>query len=850
MSQPHEEPARRAASGYQPLGAMSAAVMDQEGDIREWRFTSASGDEARIAAPTHEIVRVRLLAPGERPARSWAVERERWEAPQAEFAPQGDILTLRLDGCSVDATLDPLRFSLRWPDGSVFAEHDSALGMGRVASPGASEPPSVTLPAGAARCHLRLAPGERIIGAGERAEPFDRRGARITFWNTDPPTPHSETTGAMYASIPFWSVARSDGRVWGVFMDSVARSDLDAGASDPGVMSFGVVSGDLTFYLLAGPTPADVLRQYTELTGRAPLPPRWALGYGQSRWSYYPDTHLREIASQFRARRIPCDHLWLDIDYMDGYRVFTWSPTRYLESARLLADLRAQGFKAITIIDPSVKADPTDPTFAEGVARDYFIRRPDGALFTGVVWPGESVFTDYTREDARAWWGERHKALTDTGVAGVWDDMNEPSLTDRLVPGAGTPHGTTMASDAVHRPDGPDGEGVPHARLHNAYGMLMARATREGLERLRPDERPFVLARAGYAGIQRYAALWTGDNESRWEHLRLAARMCLGLGMSGVSLVGFDTGGFWGDATGELLTRFTQLGALFPFFRNHSARDTQPQEPWALGQPFEAFIRQAIELRYRLLPYFYTLADEAARTGAPITRPMLYHWADDPTVAGLDDQFTLGADLLAAPAFTPDSRQRDVRLPAGVWRDWLTGQRYVGPVTARVDLPLDALPLLQRESSIIPLGPVMQYVGELETEELTLLCALGPESGAHAVGEVYQDDGASRASERGEWRRTTYYVERVGGRVILRAEKPQGVYSAPPQPCTLALRLPRRDLAPSTPDPVVTALSLDGAPLDIAGQVTVQRRRYETVITVHLGAIPSPFTLDVALSES
>jgi alpha-glucosidase len=847
MGQPDQTP----ASGYIPLGAVrlisSQAV---QGEQHEWRFATEEGTETRITSLNPDIIRVRLLAAGAEPARSWAVERTLWDTFSFEYAEGPESFSLRLASCELQATLNPFHLSARWPDGSVFAEHDPARGMGRITPPARNRVPDPHAPAGGARCFLRLESGERILGAGERTEPLNRRGARITFWNTDPPNPHDETTGAMYASIPFWMVARPDGRVWGVFMDSVARSDLDAGASDPSVMSFGVASGDLTFYLLAGPAPADVLRQYTELTGRMPLPPRWALGYGQSRWSYFPEQHLREIAAQFRARRIPCDHLWLDIDYMDGYRVFTWSPTRYPDPVRLLADLREQGFKSVTIIDPGVKADPTDPTFAEGVARDYFIRRSNGAIFTGVVWPGESVFTDYSREDARQWWGNLHKPLLDAGVAGIWDDMNEPALTDRLVPGAGVPHGSTMALTAIQRPDGPDGPAVPHAQIHNAYGLLMARATREGLERLRPDDRAFLLTRSGYAGIQRYAAIWTGDNHSRWEHLRLAARMCLSLGLSGAPFCGFDAGGFWDVPTGELLTRFTQLGALFPFFRNHSAMAPSPQEPWAFGQPYEAFIRQAIELRYRLLPYLYTLTEEAARTGAPITRPMVYHSPDDPTVAGLDDQFTLGADLLGAPAFSPNQYQRNVRFPAGGWRDWLTGQRYVGPVTERVECPIDVLPLYLREGSIIPLGPVMQYVGELDIEPLTLVCALGSAADARAEGALYEDDGATRDFATGAWRRTTYRVECAGETIAVEASQPEGAYISPPRPTTLELRLPRMNTNPGAPGPMIRSVTLDGQALDLSTYISSERRRYETILRIAIGTQPAPFTLIITMEPA
>jgi alpha-glucosidase len=824
-------------SDYQPLGHARHAEEDSTDIPYEWRFVTDEGAAIRLAPLSDAILRVQLLASGAEPARSWAVERADWPELIYEVGGASGAITLEPKGYTLDARLEPFRFTARWPDGIAFAEQDAVLGMGLIASTGGG------------RCYLKLNKGERIIGAGERTQGFDRRGTHIVFWNSDPPMLHTEQTGSMYASIPFWMVARPDGRVWGVFMDSVARSDLDAGASDPNLLSFGVEAGDLTFYLLAGPTPEAVLEQYSELTGRMPMPPRWALGYGQSRWSYFPEDGVRQVANELRARRIPCDHLWLDIDYMDGYRVFTWSPTRFPDPERLLDDLSQEGFKVVTIIDPGVKVDPTDPTYAEGVARDYFVRRPDGELYTGVVWPGESAFTDYSREDARRWWGERHRALLDAGVAGIWDDMNEPALTNMLVTGAEVPEDRTMAGDAIQRPDGVDSPATPHARLHNAYGLLMARATREGLERIRPNGRAFVLSRAGYAGIQRYAAIWTGDNHSRWEHLALATRMALSLGMSGIPFVGFDTGGFWESADGELLTRFTQLGALFPFFRNHSALLSEPQEPWAFGQPWEALIRRAIESRYRLLPYLYTLTANAAQTGAPITRPMVYHWYADQTVVGLNDQFTLGADLLAAPVLVKRQLQRAVRFPVGVaWRDWLTGQRYVGPLVARVESPLDVSPLFQREGSIIPLGPVVQHVGEMEVEPLTLVCSLGPGAKAAASGMLYEDDGETRAYESNEWRETTYFVERTGDQLRFGAEAPHGGYEAPPRPLTLELRMLRADLEMTTPDPAIREAQQDGRALDVNTSVSSERRRYETVLRVALGVITAPFTLTLTLA--
>lgn len=845
MSQASE---RRVSGGFTPMGAMTPqGARDVDGAAREWRFSGADGAEARIALLASDIVRVRLLPSGVTPAVSWAVSRSQWPAMTSnEVSEAPGFLRLTTDALAVEVATTPLRLAFRWRDGERFAEDDQTRGMGAVAALDPSDLPDPRMPPGSLRCYKRLRLGERIIGAGERTEPLDKRGHRIVFWNTDPPHDHDINTGAMYSSLPFWTVLRPDGRAWGVFMDSAGRSDLDAGASDPELMGFGVVDGELTYYVFAGPTPADVLRQYSELTGRMPMPPRWALGYGQSRWSYSPEAHLREVAQGFRNRRIPCDHLWLDIDYMDGYRVFTWSPTRYPEPKAMLDELRADGFKVVAIIDPGVKADPTDATFAEGVERGYFVRRPDGSLFIGSVWPGASAFADFSRADVRAWWGERHRALLDAGLAGIWDDMNEPGLTEMFAPGSGTPHGSTMALDAIHLPLGADGEPLPHARFHNAFGMQMARATREGLERLRPNERAFVLTRSGYAGVQRYAAMWTGDNSSRWEHLRLAVNMCLSVGMSGLPFVGFDSGGFFDGASPEMLVRFMQLGAFFPFYRNHSAMGTPAQEPWAFGQPWEALCRDAINLRYRLLPYLYTVFEEASRTGAPITRPMLYAFPDDPTVTGLEDQFTLGSDLLAAPALLPDQRWRNVRFPASVWRDWLTGERFVGPLTAQIETPIDAAPLYLREGAIVPLGPIMQYVGEQAEEALTLVCALGPENDARAEGALYEDDGATRDFERGAWSRTRFTAERSGQRITVRAEQPAGLYRAARGAVTVELRLPRADLAPSAARPEIRSASVDGLPLE---GVHVERvdRRYETQLRVTLGQTDAPFTVEVEL---
>jgi alpha-glucosidase len=865
---------------YAPIGRVTREMDGETGEDAHarWRFVAADGAWAEVALLGADLARVRLVPAGAEPQRSWAVARTEWPAVEAEVETQDRRLAITTAAMRVEIATDPFRVAFGWPDGASFAEDDPELGMGMVPPPGLHDLPDARLTVGSLRCTKRLAPDERIFGCGERTSPLDKRGEHLVFYNVDPPQPHGADTRAMYVSIPFWIGLRGS-RAYGIFLDSTWRSDLDAGAARADALSFGVAGGDLTYYVFAGPTPGTVLARYADLTGHMPLPPRWALGYGQSRWSYYPEAQVRHIAEQYRTRHIPCDSVWLDIDYMDGYRVFTWNPWRFPDPATLVRELGDVGFKVVTILDPGVKADPTDPTYQEGLARDYFVRRADGRLFVGAVWPGDSVFPDFSRADVRAWWGERHKDLLDVGVAAIWDDMNEPALTDRFVPGADVPHGTTLPPDVLHRPDGPDGPAIPHAAFHNAYSLQMVRATYEGQQRLRPERRPFVLSRSGYAGIQRYAAIWTGDNRSQWEHLRLAARMCLSLGLSGVPFVGFDAGGFWLDATGELLVRFTQLGVVFPFFRNHSARRTQQQEPWEHGQPFEALTRAAIELRYRLLPYLYTAFAQAAQTGCPITRPLMYAYPDEPAFATLEDEFLLGTDLLVAPVFEEDHFRRAVSFPPGVWRDWLTGERYVGPRREEVDAPLDVLPLFVREGTIMPLGPVMEYVGQLSEEPLTLRCYLGephPRTpfplknrriggefaagaiAARAEGVLYEDDGDSPKYQQGAWCQTRFTAEwtyvpdaGIGAQpaapgaafsIAVRAEA-EGQYDPGPREYAVELYLAHRD--PVRPPLLsVSSARLDGRELKGA---KAQRRRYDTVVRVPLGRVATPFTLEVSV---
>jgi alpha-glucosidase len=574
----------------------------------------------------------------------------------------------------------------------------------------------------------------------------------------------------MYQAIPFFLSLRPD-LAYGVFLNSTFWSQFDLGATKPGVWQMQTHSGELDYYLIFGPTPAEVVTTYTQLTGRMPLPPKWSIGYHQCRWSYDSEQVVRQLAQEFRDRRIPCDVIHLDIDYMRGYRVFTWSPKRFPDPAGLIRDLHQNGFQVVTIVDPGVKYEPEADyeIFDRGSEQNYFVREANGEIFHGYVWPDKAVFPDFLRPEVRQWWGDCQKVLTDVGVAGIWNDMNEPAISERPF-GDGGDH-IWFPLDA---PQGPAAEQTTHAEAHNLYGLHMAKASAEGLERLRSQQRSFVLTRSGFAGVQRYSAVWMGDNQSWWEHLEVSLPMLCNMGLSGVAFVGCDIGGFAGNATAELFARWMQMGMLYPLMRAHSALKTEQHEPWVFGEQTERICREYIELRYRLLPYFYTLFWEAATTGAPILRPLLYHYSHDHQTYQISDQALLGASLLAAPVCRPGVAYRAVYLPEGTWYDWWTGDRYDGPTHILAAAPLERMPLYVKAGAIIPMQPVMQFVDQRPIDELRLRIWSG-------TGELtlYEDDGHSFAYRQGASSLTRYRVHTSDNQTTVQIQAREGNWTPP-----------------------------------------------------------------------
>jgi len=551
------------------------------------------------------------------------------------------------------------------------------------------------------RAQVPLPAGFTTYGLGERAGPLVRDGRLHLLWNTDA-YGYSADAEALYQSHPWVLALHPDGRATGVLFDSHRRGRIGC-AADGLEAVFEEEPFDV--HLLEAQHPLEVLAGLAALIGSTPRPPRWALGYHQCRYSYMSAEEVRAVTARLRAAAVPCDAVWFDIDYMDRYRVFSWDRARFPDPRGLTDELRRAGFHSVAIIDPGVVVAADDPVYCEGRAGDHFVLAPDGQPAGGRVWPGLCHFPDFTRAETRAWWAARTEDLVrESGLDGVWCDMNEPALL-----GAPT---RTLREDALHRGD-PAGT---HGRLHNLYGHWMAECVRDGAERaLAPDRRPFVLTRAGHLATAAVAATWTGDNQAHWEDLRWAVPMVLNLGLSGQPLAGPDLGGFIGDPDEELFVRWFELGAYLPFCRGHAEAGTCRKEPWAFGERALAEVRAALIRRMELLPTLVTLFDEAHRTGAPVARPVFCADPSDPELAAIDDAFLLGADLLVAPVLTPGATTKRTVLPRGGWYPFPHGGVRLETRSVIAAAPRGATPVFARAGAIVFTGPPLQHTGEPDT---------------------------------------------------------------------------------------------------------------------------------------
>lgn len=562
---------------------------------------------------------------------------------------------------------------------------------------------------------------------GEKTGFLNKRGYEYEMWNTDNPAPHVETFKVLYKSIPFF-IVHNQHYSYGFFFDNTYRQYYDMGKTHPDLVSISYDKGDFNYYFIGGKSLKEVVSNYTLITGRTPLPQRWTLGYQQCRWSYMNKEELMTIAKKYRELEIPCDTLFLDIDYMDHYKVFTYNDVTFNNFKNMVSDLKNMGFKLVTIIDPGVKVEEGYQVYDQAI-KNHYVATLNNKTYINQVWPGDSVYPSFVNSKVRTWWGENLNFITSLGVSGIWNDMNEPASFNGPLPDE-----VEFLSDdhKIHF----------HEQVHNVYAHYMAMATYEGLKKL-TNKRPYIITRAAYSGTQKYSTVWTGDNHSIWPHLEMAIPMILNLGLSGFSFAGTDVGGFSGDCTKELLCRWSQVGAFTPLFRNHSASGTRHQEPWTYDQETIDIYRKSVELRYSLIPYFYDLYYQGSLNGLPIVRPLVLNYPKDLNTFENNDQLMLGDQMLISPVVKQGERHKIVYLPEGEWYDYFSNKKFSSGYHL-VQARLDQIPVFVKENAIIPTCKVKQYLSE--DDEIIFKVYGGDNTYIH-----YQDNGEDFKYQNGEY---------------------------------------------------------------------------------------------------
>lgn len=533
---------------------------------------------------------------------------------------------------------------------------------------------------------------------------------------------HTSVQREYHTAMPFY-IGVNPSLTYGIYYDNTYKTHFDFNKSNQGIV-FKADGGHLDYYLMTGQNVDSVVQSYSKITGKMPLPRRDFLGYQQCRWSYKSKAELMAVARRMYKEEIPCDVFYLDIDYMEDYKVFTTDPKAFSAFKDMVDELHEMGYKLVTIIDPGIKKESGYFVYEEGLKNDYYIKAPTGKPYIGEVWPGQSVFPDFMRKEVRSWWGKLHKNLTDLGVDGIWNDMNE--IADFSTASK------TLPLDTYHIDD--QGQKRTQDEIHNIYGHLEAQSTYEGLKEI-TNLRPFVLTRSAFSGTQRYSALWTGDNASIWEHLEAAIPMMINLSLTGYQFIGADMGGFLEDSSGELLTRWVQFGMFTPLYRNHCALNFINQEPWCFGENYLKVIKEFIELRYQLTPHLYSLLRQSSETGRSLIKPLFYYDYDEEAI-DINDQFIFGDSILVAPIYKPRTKKKMVYLPKGQWYDFFTDEKYAGGEYHMIDVTLDRFPMFVKAGSIIPMQEK-----RLNLNEGPQVIDLHVYQGEKATYELYLDDG-------------------------------------------------------------------------------------------------------------
>ena len=617
-----------------------------------------------------------------------------------------EIKTAKL---TLELKKEPFTAVFKDKNGNIINEDDPALGTSWLGE-------QVTT-------YKKLQDGERFIGLGEKTGPLDRRGHGYQNWNTDhfgyPPD-----SDPLYCTTPFY-IGIQAGVSYGIYLDNSHKTHFNFGASNRRFSSFSADQGDMAYYFIHEESVEEIISSYTDLTGRMELPPLWSLGYQQCRYSYKPDKEVLSIAKIFREKEIPADVIVLDIHYMEQYKIFTWDKKDFPDPPAMIKKLEDMGFKVVVICDPGIKIEAGYDAYESGKNEDVFIKYPDGEYYEGEVWPGWCHFPDFTNPNARDWWAKKLKVYTDMGIQGLWNDMNEIATWGQYLP-------ELMEFDF-------EGEKASTRKARNVYGMQMAKSAYEGAKKNLPNKRIFNLTRAGFSGIQRYAAVWTGDNVADDEHMLLGVRLVNSLGMAGVAFAGYDIGGFAGDADSQLFARWISIGAFAPFFRGHSMINSRDSEPWAYGEEVEEISRNYINLRYKMMPYIYSAFFKAHEKGIPVARSLaIYHPHDQQIYHSLyQNQYFFGPDIMVAPVASKVNLAK-VYFPAGEWYDLFDDTFYRGNQEVIVECPIERLPVFVRASGIIPMQDKLENLSYNKNEVLKLHIYGGRNKNSLTY---YEDDG-------------------------------------------------------------------------------------------------------------
>jgi alpha-glucosidase len=725
-------------------------------------FSLNSGGIARVEMLADDIVRIRVNPSGQISTRvSEALSFSSLVSPQVTVFDLPQATYLQTPAATVAVLKAPFQVVILRADQSlVTADLPNGVQWDPIA--------------GTVLVQRYAPPDEHYFGLGERGGPLDRRGRTLDMVNVDW-AGYSEFTDPLYINIPFFYGIR-EGQAYGIFLNNVAEPFFQMDPTSNGVLTYGAASGELDSFTFVGPQPQQVANAYARITGFPLLPPEWTLGYHQSRYGYSSQDQILQVAGALRELSIPCDAIYLDIDYMNAQQAFTWNPATFPAPLQMNAELTQLGFHQINIIEPLIAV--TDQLWLAAASSGFLLTTPSGDPLITSLWYGYSGFIDFTKDTARTWFIDNLKTFLANGMSGTWNDLDEPAST--FIPQATYNYNGDPRLDFQSR---------------DAYALNFTSASQQAMRELRPNLRSWSLSRSGFSGIQRYSANWSGDTNSTWDSLRVSVQLTSHMALSGQNQFGHDIGGFLGSPSAELFVRWLEFAAYTPFFRNHAMNTSAPREPWVFGEPYTTIIRDTINERYRMLPYLYSLFQHSSTSADPVVAPLPFYFPNDMATYNQDQEFMLGPSLLVAPVATEGAVSRSVYLPGGVnWIDLYTEQIYTGGQTITASAPLEYIPVYVREGAILPFGPVMQYVGD---PSVSPQLQLNFYPGADANFALYEDDGATMAYNSGAYRTTQISRQQIAGETDLAISRAGGNWN-PAGPRYFDVQVHDQYSAPST----------------------------------------------------